>query len=355
MITQPPQIHGGGTKGYPTADVSGIVGASSGGLKILLKWTDPEDTVLDNIMLAQWQSTLIVRKINGIPESVKDGILIFENTVRNKHQNTWYEDTNSLLDGATYYYRFFTKSTEGIIGDGSPTVKVTAVNYDPVLSNNSWEIISEAAESGAAAEIWNIGDEVEIYINTWNETHIMQIWDFNRYDKVDGSGKAGIVFGSKYLTNRTTSMSVDRYGPYGWEYSEGRRDLASMYSLLPQDIQSVVKEVKTYSNYNTGIGYTYSKESHDKIFIPNSAEVGTNTNIYSNAGETPPIMSKFPIFTDNSSRMKRIYNEFGEYESWWVRDLEDDSASTYNIVSEYGNDSATADYQDKHFSFCFCI
>ena len=100
---------GGGTKGYPTADVSNITGAPSGGLKILLKWTDPEDTVLDNAVLSSWHSTLIVRKMNSVPESVKDGVLILENTVKNQYQNTWYEDTNSLIDGATYYYRFFTK------------------------------------------------------------------------------------------------------------------------------------------------------------------------------------------------------------------------------------------------------
>lgn len=184
---------GGGTKGYPTADVSNITGAPSGGLKILLKWTDPEDTVLDNAVLSSWHSTLIVRKMNSVPESVKDGVLILENTVKNQYQNTWYEDTNSLIDGATYYYRFFTKSTEGIIGDGSPTIKVTASEYSDILANNTWDLISEAAESGIAKELWDIGDEIDISVGgTFSGTYTLQIWDFEHYEKSDGSGKAGI-------------------------------------------------------------------------------------------------------------------------------------------------------------------
>ena len=338
---------GGGTKGYPTADVKDIVGASAGGLKILLKWTDPDDTILDNATLAQWQSTLIVRKLNSVPESFKDGVLILESTVKNQYQNTWYEDTNSLIDGATYYYRFFTKSTEGIIGDGSPTVKVTASNYDPVLANNSWEIIAEAAESGAAAEIWNIGDEIEIYINTWNETHTMQIWDFSHYDKADGSGKAGIVFGSKYLTMTTGTMSNS--GGYGWRYSQGRNIMQSMVPLLSEELSSVIKEVTTYSNRSNGLGDIYFDESSDKIFIPNTIEVGISRD----TGATGYGI-QFPIFTDNNSRDKKLYSESGNSTAWWLRDL-DDSASTYCLVGEGGYQSATAAYQTNHFCFCFCV
>lgn len=341
---------GGGYKGYPTADVRDIALTSSGGLKNLLKWTDPEDTVLDNAALATWQSTIIVRKENSVPESIKDGVVILENIERNQYQNKWYEDTNGLVDGHTYYYRFFTKSVEGVIGDGSPTVKMTAHAVDPVLANNSWQMISESAEAGAASEIWEIGDEIEVTAGgTWNQTFVMQIWDFEHYDKSDGSGKAGIVFGCKYLTAGQYRMHSDMYC-YGWNVSELRLStLPSLLSALPEEVKSVIKEVKIFANYTQGYGGAYKGEYADKIFIPNVEEMHLSYDTgVTGCGEP------FPIFTDNESRKKKVASESGAYAEYRLRSG-DESMSNFCLVSENGNWSAMREDYVTNICFCFCV
>ena len=187
---------GGGTKGYPTADVSNIQ-VLPGVMNNQLKWTDPEDTMLDNIALAVWKKTVVVRKAGNIPEDTKDGVVIAENSVRNAYQNTWYEDTNNLIAGVTYYYRFFTISTEGVVGDGSPTVKITAADISPILSENSWERIAEVSAAGTASQFWDIGDKIDVDFGTGRGVLEFEIIDFD-HDYISGTNdeqKAGITFG----------------------------------------------------------------------------------------------------------------------------------------------------------------
>ena len=153
---------GGGNSGYPTADVSNITLRSLSGLKAGIRWTDPEDTTLDNVTLAEWNSTVVVRRDGTVPTSIDDGEIVIESTTRNQYQETEYIDQNGLEGGHTYYYRFFTKSASGVIGDGSPTVKMTAKSISPVLAENDWATIIEVAEAGAAAQTWKVGDEIDI-------------------------------------------------------------------------------------------------------------------------------------------------------------------------------------------------
>ena len=37
--------------------------------------------------------------------------------------------------------------------------------YDPVLNNNSWALIQDAAQKGLASSLWSVGDRKEITLN----------------------------------------------------------------------------------------------------------------------------------------------------------------------------------------------
>ena len=279
--------------GYPTADVSNIVIRSLSGLKAGIRWTDPEDTVLDNVVLAAWQGTIVVRKEGAVPEDIEDGVVVVENTTRNQYQTNEYVDSSGLIGGHTYYYRFFTVSTEGVVGDGSPTVKMTAKAISSVLSENDWPTIIEVAESGAAAQTWSIGDEIDI-IDVDGYTMTFQIFDFAHYDKADGSGKTAITFGSKHLYYAT--------------YSDGKGAGANYYNILPQEIKSAVKQVSY--KYDDVIGM---KSEILYTTIPNITEVG----LYDSQDQSEGYV--FPIFTSNESRIKRMNNGQGDASNWWTK------------------------------------
>ena len=71
-------------KGFSTGNVTDI-SAESGARKVFLKWRDPEDAILNDVVVSAWAGTIIVRKTGGYPESVKDGIQILDSKVRNTY------------------------------------------------------------------------------------------------------------------------------------------------------------------------------------------------------------------------------------------------------------------------------
>ena len=57
------------------------------------------------------------------------------------------------------------------------------ITADPVLANNSWEVISAVARAGKASDFWNIGDTKPIKLESL--TYNAQIMDFDMYDVSD--------------------------------------------------------------------------------------------------------------------------------------------------------------------------
>ena len=362
--TTSPDSWGGGNSGYPTADVENITAQAVGAGRISLQWTDPEDTVLDNAVLASWKSTIIVRKIGEVPQSIDDGVVILENEERNKYKDSPYTDTNNIIEGQVYYYRFFTKTDADVIGNNSASVKVTANAIHPILSDNTWEQISEAAESGIASQIWNIGDTIDITMSgkykmskynnlvtfqnlvQTSETVTLEIWGFDIFDKSDGSGKAGIVFGSKHLLKDQTEIT---YSNQGTQYSKSLFHIyiePAMYNALPSDVKAVVKPVDIIAS--TGFSY-YSPETikNEKVFLPSCVELGRNAaSVYG---------SKLPIFTDNASRKRATRS--GEYNSFltMLRLSTGSYDGDYIGVDKNGNFDGGSESTVFYPLICFCV
>ena len=293
-----------GNRGYPTADVTGIVLRSLSGLKAGIRWTDPDDTVLDNAVLSDWASTVVIRKDGSVPENIKDGVVVVENTIKDQYKETEFIDSNGLEGGHTYYYRFFTKSASGVIGDGSPTVKMTAKAISPILSENDWATIIEVAESGAAPEIWKVGDEIDITLSgTYNETVTLQIWDFNHYDKVDGTGKTAITFGMKNLL-RDVQWKNGYFFHSSGDATPAFSTLGDgFYNSLPAEVRMAVKQIdcKRYQEYQ----YVTDRRT---AFIPSGGETGARND--KNEG------NPFPIFPTAESRIKKLDNGAGSAYGW---------------------------------------
>ncbi len=60
------------------------------GTSVSLKWSDPDDTVIDSQYLCSWGGTKIVRKAGSYPANESDGTVIVDNTTRNQYQTTAY-------------------------------------------------------------------------------------------------------------------------------------------------------------------------------------------------------------------------------------------------------------------------
>ncbi len=350
------------SKGFPVGNVTNasIYYLNS---KVYIKFSDPNNTVENNITLSTWYSTIIVRKENSIPTNIKDGDIILENITKDKYKETDFIDTNIEIN-RTYYYRFYTMSTDKIYNNSSDMIyKVETKNIDSNIKNNTWDQISKVSELGLAPSIWNIGDEIDITLSgTYNETITLQIWDFNHFDKSDGSGKAGIVFGMKNLMKDTDYMSkTPGYGNEdGWGSSYMRKTVMNkIYQSMPDEIKPKIKQVNIESTKggSTGEGADIGVPTDDYIFLPGICEA-----CYSKSASQSNFQKQFPIFTDDSSRIKKLSNGSKAVERWWVRDATASYYTAYCCIttdgrsaSMYGNPNGSFTASKAGVCFCFNV
>lgn len=106
--------------GGSSIGVGDVVGASivASSRQATLKWTDPDDIEVSGATIAAWAGTKLIRKEGSAPESIADGVVVVDNTEKNKYSSEGYTDTG-LENGTTYYYRFFPYTTDGVVTAGT--------------------------------------------------------------------------------------------------------------------------------------------------------------------------------------------------------------------------------------------
>lgn len=344
-------ISGSSSKGFPPGDVTSISSTVNNG-KVLIKWSDPKDTVVDGTTISAWKGTLLIRNADHYPESIKDGDVVVDSTTRDAYKNTWYTDSG-LTNNHKYYYRFFPYNTAKVYNDSSNLIfAAIPLSFAPTLKDNTWEQIKAVSEGDAIPSTWKVGDEIDITLSgTFNETVTLQIWDFKHFDKSDGSGKAGIVFGMKNLMKNTqvlTPNSSSNYG--GWNDTTMKKTtMGQILSSMPSNLQNYIKEVNTYTNEGGGnSSSSKGKLSKDKVFLPGCTEVGFTFQSSTESGQ-----KTFPIFTDNNSRIKKMNNGAGSADWWWTRSPRYGNSDGFvSVVSGGYNDS---NHPNSSYGVCFCF
>jgi Family of unknown function (DUF6273) len=218
------------------------------------------------------------------------------------------------------------------------------------LSENSWEIISQVSKAGYASTYWSIGDEIIIILST-GETLNMQIYDFDHDDLADGSGKAGITFGTKNLMAATRVMNST-------SSNKGSFTGSAMYSYLSGDLFFDVNDevggriVSVTKKTAEGGGTSNLLTETMDIFMFSQIEC-TGAALTSLAGEG----FLYPIFSDNASRIKKLSNGNNAASVWWNRSARPTSAySTYfTAISATGIASYSTSNSLRGVCFGFCV
>lgn len=96
--------------GIPPADMKAM-NIQIGNTELTVSFEDPDDTVIDGVTLVKWAGTKVVRKVGSHPSDEKDGVLVLDNTEKDKYRDVGFKDTG-LVNGTTYYYGFFPYSTD---------------------------------------------------------------------------------------------------------------------------------------------------------------------------------------------------------------------------------------------------
>ena len=80
--------------------------------KIVIKWKDPNNVVVDDTIVSAWKGTKVVYKEGSYPEDPTDGVVVTDNLVRDRFA----EDglvISGLTNGTTYYIRLFPYAITG--------------------------------------------------------------------------------------------------------------------------------------------------------------------------------------------------------------------------------------------------
>lgn len=284
---------------------------------VIIKWQDPENTVISGSTFSTWAGTKLVMKETGYPANPDDGTLVVDNTVRDKYKTTGYTVTG-LTNGKQYYFTLFPYNTDGIynydagnrlIGEPEGLKIVTFADG----TDAEIEKMIEAHYAGKIniSDYWAVGDKRTIHHNAMDATGVSESHRANDYDYViigiehddlvtaiNGKTKAAITIQTErmlYLDTTTeynTSYNASHECGYingsstnsgGWEGCVRRTWCNNVYKkCLPTYIQNMMKQVKKLTS--AGSRSSTIKISNDYAFLLSEIEIFGSTT-YSYAGE----------------------------------------------------------------------
>ena len=122
---------------------------------------------------------------------------------------------------------------------------------------------------------------------------------------------------------------------------------------LPSDLRSALKT--TYKWYGTGNNTTNGQWYGCKVWIPLEYEMfGTTT--YSPATEhSTGNARKYPIFTDNESRIKRMNNSSGSANIYWEASPFASNAANFCVVNSAGTAYRNRAADSRGVCFGLCV
>ena len=149
--------------------VSNIICHENPSNGVILQWEDPAD--------ANWEKTVIVKKVGGYPTSPSDGTTVLTNTVRNQYKTTAYIDNKN----SAIHYRWFTYSFSGLINDdenSKDTCELTWVKIKHLTELNNIDL----------RDYFTLGNSISTYNsllttdNSDNSLFSWQIVDINQHN-----------------------------------------------------------------------------------------------------------------------------------------------------------------------------
>lgn len=172
---------------FALPSVSGIATLASS-KKIYIKWTDPDDLVVNGSVVTEWAGTVLVRKAGSYPTSHEDGTIVATVTTRNQYQSTYFCDSG-LTNDTTYYYKFFSYSTRNKYNDladnefaATPKlVNVGTVSNINISQNGNGKLAIKWTDP--AATVTSDG----ITLATWESTKVVYKTDSYPTSPTDGT------------------------------------------------------------------------------------------------------------------------------------------------------------------------
>lgn len=255
------------------------------------------------------------------------------------------EYTLSVTD--VYGYTHSSKTVTAIAGQ----LVTESIRYTlkTGLANYSWSEVISVADAGYAPQVFSAGETKDLTV--LGETLTMKIYGFNHDDLTSG-GKASITFGCANLMANMHQMNTSNTNVGSFVGSAMYAYLRdTVLPSLPEEIRTHIKTV----NKKTSAGNLNSSVQTDavQIFLFSLNEVyGSHSYNWCSNNEG----SKYPVFSNDASRVKKLSNGAGAAQWWWLRSPRLNYSSYFCGVNSNGiADSTSAASGSCGVCFGFCL
>ena len=338
---------GGG--GYALSNVSGV-SLTKETDDVTIVWDDPDDIIVDDEPLAEWEGTIVVRKEGAPPESTDDGDIVVNNKERDQYSVNGFIDEDIDVF-KVYFYRFFPYSKTNVFTRG--TIK-------PLMPQAiSWSTASDAeivmavqlADAGyidlAEDFGWQVGDERVIHLAASVGVDDISVvacdMSFVLMNKggyelaratVGGKTECSFVVGTKKLLYN--AMLQDASGIVKSWGDRGVRDYLNngFKDSMPSSILPIFKQVKVISTDTSNV----NRQTEDVFFLPAEKEV-FGVQRYGKTAEAQ-VLEQWTYFETPANRKRPNVLSGDSNQIWWCRTIANDG--TYYIAANY--DGTVAGY-----------
>ena len=352
---------------------------------VVIKWQDPENTVISGLTFSAWAGTKLIMKETGYPANPDDGTLVVDNTVRDKYKIAGYTVTG-LTNGKKYYFALFPYSTDGVynydagnrlLGEPEDLKIVTFADG----TDTEIEKMIEAHYAGKIniGDYWAVGDKRIIHHNAMDATGVSESHKANDYayviigiehddlvTAINGKTKAAITIQTERMLylDTTTEYNSSYNASYecgymnssntnsgGWEGCARRTWCNQVYEeCLPTYIQNIMKQVKKLTS--AGSQSSTIKTSNDYAFLPSEIEIfGSAT--YSFAGEG----KQYQFFKNATANRYKKPRYSSDYVSgyYWTRSPRSSNITLFCRASKNGSADAHNASSTYGIAPCLCI
>ena len=215
--------------------------------------------------------------------------------------------------------------------------------FGSIFSNNSWDAIIAACQSGSVPDSWAVGDSKMMTIN--GADYQIDIIGKN-HDTYTAGGTAPLTFQLHDCYTDTKQMNSSDTNVGGWTSCAMRSThLPAILALMPTEVQTAIREVNKLTS--AGNASATINTTADKLFLLSEIEIFGSTK-YSATGEG----TQYAYYKVSGSSIKNVN---GSAREWWERSPVHFSNAAFCSVFKTGinNFSQANYYYNVAFGFCF--
>ena len=205
------------------------------------------------------------------------------------------------------------------------------------LAEASWAEIAYVSSLGKASEVYALKDTKDITLDGIG-TMTLEIADFD-HDYLAGNtsaDKAGITFLTKDLLYQTYQMNTTSTNVGGFPGSALYETLSTdIWNAIPEECRNAVRTI--YKWYGTGNGTNNGEWFGSKIWVPLEYEMFGTTYSAPATEHSTSNARKYPIFTDDNSRIKKMNNGAGSAQWYWEASPYAGYMTYFCVAYGYGN------------------